>query len=128
MTSFFLTRSPYPDLLRQVVRLQISPPSLTFTREIRFSCDVVIRFTSQATGVEIVHTLGHIYLLSDLFLICEKILPENRSQVELEGADMWLCYPPLSGKVLRVSEIPELRLCLPFSSFFYIGLRKVIPS
>ena len=124
MSSFFSTDSPYPDLLLQVVRLQISPPSLTFTREIRFSCDVVIRFTSQATGVEVVHTLGHIYLLSDLFLICEKIVPENWSHVELGGADMWLCYPPLSGKVLRVSEIPELRLCLAFSFSFILVSEK----
>jgi len=91
----------------KVVRLQMTPPSLTFTRELRLSTDVVIRFTPQATGVEVVHTLGHIFLLSDLFLISERMTPEERSQHGSDGADMWLSYPPLAGKVLRVFELPD---------------------
>lgn len=82
----------------------MTPPTLTFTREMRISIDVVIRFTPRATGTEVVHRQGHIYLLSDLFLICERMTSEEQSGSE--GADMWLCYPPLAGKVLRVSEIP----------------------
>ncbi|KAF8168011.1 hypothetical protein B0H34DRAFT_779517 [Crassisporium funariophilum] len=89
----------------KAVKLQMSPPSLTFTRELRTSIDVVIRFTPRATGVEVVHRQGHIFLLSDLFLVCERMSPEDQSQPGHEGADMWLCYPPLAGKVLRVSEI-----------------------
>lgn len=90
----------------------MTPPTLTFTRELRFFVDVVIRFIPQATGVEIVHKLGHIFILSDLFLICERLPHEQRSQEGPEGADMSLCYPPLSGKVLRVFDMPEQRLCL----------------
>ncbi|KAF8642369.1 hypothetical protein AX16_009637 [Volvariella volvacea WC 439] len=89
----------------KVVRLQMAPPSLTFTREIRLSLDVVIRFTPRSTGVEVIHRQGHIFLLSDLFLICERMTPEDQAQHAGDGADMWLCYPPLSGKVLRVSEV-----------------------
>ncbi|KDR85085.1 hypothetical protein GALMADRAFT_233698 [Galerina marginata CBS 339.88] len=89
----------------KAVKLQMAPPTLTFTRELRTSVDVVIRFTPRATGVEVIHRQGHIFLLSDLFLICERILPEDRDQRPSDGADMWLCYPPLAGKVLRVSEI-----------------------
>ncbi|KAJ7293659.1 hypothetical protein C8J57DRAFT_1429420 [Mycena rebaudengoi] len=73
----------------KVVRLQMSPPSLQFIREFRFSMDAV----------------GHVFLLSDLFLVCERMTPEERSQNGADGADMWLCYPPLAGKVLRVSEV-----------------------
>lgn len=87
----------------------MSPPSLTFTREIRTSVDVVIRFTPRATGVEVVHNEGHIFLLSDLFLLCERMKPEDRQ--DNDGPDMWLCYPPLAGKVLRVSEIDGKRQC-----------------
>ncbi|KAF9056258.1 hypothetical protein BJ165DRAFT_1398974 [Panaeolus papilionaceus] len=87
------------------VKLQMSPPNLTFTREMRISLDVVVRFTPRATGVECVHQHGHIYLLSDLFLICERISPEDQAKPESAGADMWLCYPPLAGKVLRVEEV-----------------------
>ena len=83
----------------------MSPPSLTFTRKMRTSLDVVIRLTPRTTGVEVVHRQGHIFLLSDLFLVCERISPEDRAGVGRENADMWLCYPPLAGKVLRVSEI-----------------------
>ncbi|KAG6897345.1 hypothetical protein C0992_002271 [Termitomyces sp. T32_za158] len=91
----------------KIVRLQMASSSLTFTRELRLSMDVVIRFTPQATGVELVHSFGHIYLLSDLFLIAEKMTPRERSLHGQDGAEMWLSYPPLSGKVLRVFEIPE---------------------
>lgn len=83
----------------------MSPPSLTFTREMRTSLDVLIRFTPRATGVEIIHHQGHVFLLSDLFLVCERISPEDRIRLGRENTDMWLCYPPLAGKVLRVSEI-----------------------
>ena len=81
------------------------PPSLTFTREMRTSIDVVIRFTPRATGVEVVHSRGHIYLLSDLFLVCERMLREEQEKNGKDGPDMWLSYPPLAGKVLRVSDV-----------------------
>jgi len=83
----------------------MSPPSLTFTRELRTSLDVVIRFTPRATGVEVIHREGHIFLLSDLFLVCERMTSEERQRSGNDSADMWLCYPPLAGKVLRVTEV-----------------------
>ncbi|KAF7310974.1 hypothetical protein HMN09_00640700 [Mycena chlorophos] len=89
----------------KVVRLQMTPANLHFTREFRFSLDAVIRFTPRSTGVEVVHRQGHLFLLSDLFLVCERMTPEERSQQGSDGADMWLRYPPLAGKVLRVSEV-----------------------
>ncbi|KAH7911951.1 hypothetical protein BJ138DRAFT_1149486 [Hygrophoropsis aurantiaca] len=87
------------------VRLQMAPPTLPYARELRASVNVVIRFTPQATGVEVVHRYGHVYVLSDLFLVCEKMSLEDRASMANNGPDMWLCYPPLSGKVLRVSEV-----------------------
>jgi hypothetical protein len=60
---------------------------------------------SRATNQEVIHYQGHIYLLSDLFLICERMTTEEQSQHGNDGADMWLCYPPLAGKVLRISEV-----------------------
>ena len=84
----------------------MAPPALTYTRELRLSVDVIIRLTPQATGIEVVHTRGHIFLLSDLFLVCERMTPEERLQHGSGGPDMWLRYPPLAGKVLRASEVP----------------------
>lgn len=89
----------------------MSPPQLTYTRELRFSIDVVARLTPRATGVEVVHRQGHIFLLSDLFLVCERMTAEERAQFGPDGPDMWLCYPPLAGKVLRVSEVPGQGWC-----------------
>ncbi len=83
----------------------MSPPTLTFKRELRLSMDVTITFTPRVTGVEVVHRQGHVFLLSDLFLVCERMTPEERSAGGTDGPDMWLCYPPLAGKVLRVSEV-----------------------
>lgn len=83
----------------------MSPPSLTFTRELRTSVDVVIRFTPRATGVEVIHTHGHVFLLSDLFLVCERMQSEDLEKNGKDGPDMWLSYPPLAGKVLRVSDV-----------------------
>jgi len=85
------------------VRLQISPPTLPFTRELRFSADAVIRFVPQSTGVEVVHELGHIFVLTDLILICERMTPQQRARGGHDGPDMWLSYPPLAGKHLRVA-------------------------
>ncbi|KIJ68349.1 hypothetical protein HYDPIDRAFT_106533 [Hydnomerulius pinastri MD-312] len=88
------------------VRLQMAPPSLPYARELRASVKVVIRFTPKSTGVEVIHRHGHVYILSDLFLVCEKMTPEERVAGGVGGPDMHLCYPPLSGKVLKVSEVP----------------------
>ncbi|KAF8922455.1 hypothetical protein CPB85DRAFT_1547938 [Mucidula mucida] len=89
----------------KMVRLQMTPPSLTFKRELRLSMDVTIRVTPRSTGVEVVHHQGHIFLLSDLFLVCERMTAEEYGAGGSDGPDMWLCYPPLAGKVLRVSEL-----------------------
>lgn len=97
----------------KAVKLQISPPQLTYTRSLRFSEDAVISFTPRSTGQDVVHHYGHIFLLSDLFLVAERMSNQERAQEEADlgerpgaGPDMWLCYPPLSGKVLRVAEVP----------------------
>lgn len=91
----------------QSVRLQINPPTLPYARELRTSADVVITCTPRATGVEIVQELGHVFILTDLLLVCERMKPQERGQRSSDGADMWLLYPPLAGKHLRVAPVPE---------------------
>lgn len=86
------------------VRLQLLPPSLPYTRQLRSSVAAVVRITPKATGTEVVHRYGHVFILSDLFLVCERIPAEERVA---HGADMRLCYPPISGKVLKVTDVPE---------------------
>lgn len=67
---------------------------------------MLVRFTPKATGVEVIHRHGHVYILSDLFLLCEEMVREDRAARGEGGQDMRLCYPPLSGKVLNVIEVP----------------------
>lgn len=81
-------------------------PGLPYTRELRISVDVVISFTPKSTGEEFVYQRGHIFLLTDLFLVCERMLPSERAQYGPDGPEMTLLFPPLAGKHLRVSEIP----------------------
>ncbi|KAJ4486253.1 hypothetical protein J3R30DRAFT_3445453 [Lentinula aciculospora] len=95
------------SMTHKAVKLQMTPPSLTYTREMRCSVDLVIRITPRATGQEVIHRRGHVFLLSDLFLVCERMSLEERATSGSSGPDMWLCYPPLAGKVLRVLEVPE---------------------
>ncbi|KAG8219885.1 hypothetical protein J3R82DRAFT_864 [Butyriboletus roseoflavus] len=89
------------------IRLQIAPPTLPYARELRLSAKVLVRFTPKATGVEVFHRHGHIYILSDLFLLCEEMTRDERVARAGDGQDMHLCYPPLSGKVLNVTEVPR---------------------
>ena len=89
----------------QQCRLQMCPPGLPFTRVIRFSVDVAIRFTPRATGQEIYTPQGHIFLLTDLFLVCERMPNAERAACGPDDPDMYLSYPPLAGKHLRVTEV-----------------------
>ena len=70
----------------------------------RISVDVVIRFTSKITGTEIIHPRGRIFILSDLFLASERMTAEEKLSVSSD-ADMWLLYPPLAGKHLKVAAV-----------------------
>ena len=89
----------------QSVRLSISTANLPYTREMRLSEDAFIHFTPKSTAQEVVHQQGHIFLLTDLFLVCEWIIPSERIGLESEQMDMWLCYPPLAAKHLRVAAV-----------------------
>lgn len=113
-------RLPLPDALAdpwpplrpsQMVRLQINPPALPFARQLRCSAAVEISFTPSSTGRPVVHRRGHIYLLSDLFLMCEYMEEKDRLQKAAESTDgrrpdLWLSYPPLAGKHLSAQPGP----------------------
>lgn len=91
--------------ISQKCKLQMAPPHLPFVRQIRRSADVSISFTplSDPSHREIQIPNGYIFLLTDLFLVCQRMTPEERHHSEGE-ADMWLLYPPLAGKHLKVVD------------------------
>jgi hypothetical protein len=111
----------------KVVRLQMVPPTLTFLREMQLSADVVIRLTPRATGEQVVHRLGHIFILSDLFLVCERMTPAEKAKAGGDGPDMWLLYPPLAGKVLRVSEADQGLWQVFLVHLFLMHMSQTIP-
>lgn len=97
----------------QKCKLQMAPANLNFVRQIRRSADVVISFQplSDVTQREAIIKRAYIFLLTDLFLVCERMTTEERTSLstvgltgEIEGPDMWLMYPPLAGKHLRVND------------------------
>jgi hypothetical protein len=70
----------------------------------RIGVDTVVRFIPRSTGVEVNHPGGRLFILSDLFLLCEKMAPGDKS-TETPEADMWLLYPPLAGKHLKIAKV-----------------------
>lgn len=71
---------------------------------------VSIDFTPKSTGQSAQYSRGHIFLLTDLFLVCEWILPSERA--EHGGTfDFSLIFPPLAGKHLKVSDVPGSGEC-----------------
>ena len=66
--------------------------------------------------MEVVHRQGHIFVLTDLFLICEWMSPDDRGRYGGQGADLWLCYPPLAAKHLRLGELDGVLPCRLFYS------------
>ena len=55
--------------------------------------------------MEVGQERGHILLLTDLMLVCEKMSPKEQEIAGPNGPDMWLLYPPLAGKHLRVAIV-----------------------
>ncbi|KAH9037244.1 hypothetical protein EDB85DRAFT_630180 [Lactarius pseudohatsudake] len=88
------------------VRLQILPPALPYARTMRVGVGAGIRIVPRSTGVEVNHPKGRVFILSDLFLLCEQIAPGETS-TENPGADTWLLYPPLAGKHLKVEKVVD---------------------
>ncbi|KAG9126521.1 hypothetical protein FRC07_003143 [Ceratobasidium sp. 392] len=88
-------------------KLQMNPPNLPFTRVIKFSVDATIFFTPRVTGLEVVHNRGHLFLTTDLLLICEKMTPEEQASFGPDGPDMWLCYPPLADTAFQLTVMKK---------------------
>lgn len=102
----------------QKCKLHINPPALPYTRSLRSAHDVKVYFTPTSTGKQVVHSRAHIFILSDLFLVADRmeamekatkaqqVAREQPNRVGEGGPmpEMWLAYPPLAGKHLSVVE------------------------
>jgi hypothetical protein len=82
--------------------LNLLPPNLPFRRELPIAVEAFITFTPNSTKSEIRYPQGKLFVLSDLFLAATSMTREEKS-VQSAGADMFLLFPPLSGKFLKVA-------------------------
>ncbi|GAA6005954.1 uncharacterized protein JCM10292_005625 [Rhodotorula paludigena] len=87
-------------------KLQMQPPNLPFSRQLRKAGDVAVSFvpSSDSSQRDVRHPRAMLILLTDLFLICQRISPSEAYHANQPGADLWLLYPPLAGKHLRVRD------------------------
>lgn len=96
----------------------MNPANLAYTRGLRSSHDGMVYFTPTCNGQPVVHRRAHIIVLTDLFLITDRMEASEKANKAQEVAraqpsrvgeggpmpEMWLAYPPLAGKHLQVME------------------------
>ncbi len=89
--------------------LQMSLPGLPFTRMIRFSVGVVIRFPIRATGRKSIHPGTH-FLANGLVPRMRTDLRYGRVDCGPDDPDMYLSYPPLAEQHLRHGDVANPRV------------------
>lgn len=79
---------------------------------------MTIFFNPSSTGQQVIHRRAHVFILTDLFLVTERMEASEKAAKAQEVAreqpnrvgeggpmpEMWLAYPPLAGKHLAVVE------------------------
>ncbi|KDE03690.1 hypothetical protein MVLG_05821 [Microbotryum lychnidis-dioicae p1A1 Lamole] len=96
-------------MLPKKCKLQMAPPFLPFTRSLRRAGDVTLSLypRSDPRGNKVVIDRAHLFLLTDLFLVCQRMTPQERianTDGDGDDSDFWVVYPPLAGKHLRVAR------------------------
>ncbi|BGP16734.1 hypothetical protein JCM10213v2_004736 [Rhodosporidiobolus nylandii] len=80
-------------------KLQMQPPTLPYRRQLRKASPCNLSFYPSCDPSRLVsHPHAFLILLTDLFLICERMSPSANSVDPAQ--DLWLAYPPLAGKHL----------------------------
>ncbi|CAG8505774.1 983_t:CDS:2 [Acaulospora colombiana] len=98
------------DLISREVRnmsVSLLPQNLPFDRRLVLHSDFVMEIPKiqESQGSTRAYINAHIFLLTDLMLICQPIEPEvKRKNPDLE---FYLLYPPLSGRHLSVADISD---------------------
>lgn len=84
----------------------MAPPSLTFSRFVRQTSEATFTIVPSCDPQrrEVVTRRARLVLLTDLLMFCEVMPDEDRLSASQPGAEMWLMYPPLAGKHLRVDK------------------------
>ncbi|CAG8805810.1 13618_t:CDS:2, partial [Gigaspora margarita] len=103
LQNFIDTSRTFDILTKQPrkVNLVLQPPNLPFNREIVLYEDFVIEVPEYDSD-ERFHVRAHLFLLTDLLLVCQKIEPKD--QKSISNFKYWLMYQPLSGKHLSIRD------------------------
>ncbi|CAG8799935.1 3032_t:CDS:2, partial [Racocetra fulgida] len=104
LQNFIDTARTFDILTKQPRKLNLilQPPSLPFKREIILYDDFVIEVPEYDSD-ERFHVRAHLFLLTDLLLVCQKI--DIKDQQNTPNFKYWLMYQPLSGKHLSIRDI-----------------------
>ncbi|CAG8457990.1 8829_t:CDS:10 [Funneliformis mosseae] len=92
--------------LPKIVKLSFFSTNLPFKREIVLHDDFIIEITESMNSIDLSHINVHMFLLTDLLLICQQITQEEKQEFFLEK-DMRLLYPPLSTKHLAIKDVSD---------------------
>ncbi|KAH9814810.1 hypothetical protein DFH28DRAFT_1082592 [Melampsora americana] len=85
-------------------QLHMAPSNLSFSRSIRLAGDASFFFCPKSDPtIQMTTTYGRLILLTDLLIFCESMTGSKAAG----EADMWLMYPPLAGKHLRISHAEQ---------------------
>ncbi|CAG8466495.1 7696_t:CDS:2 [Funneliformis caledonium] len=82
----------------------LTPPHLPFKREIVHHDDfIVVLHDGDSSNDHRAHVKAHLFLLTDLLLICQQFTPEERALNP--SKELRLLYPPLSGRHLMLNNL-----------------------
>jgi hypothetical protein len=93
-------RAGLTHVYEQQVKLQLLPSNLPYRREMRVALEAAVAFTPSRPGsAPLRYARARVFVLSDLLLVAEAPLPGERE------SDLFLLFPPLSGKFLKVNRL-----------------------
>ncbi|CAG8491820.1 3994_t:CDS:10 [Rhizophagus irregularis] len=85
--------------LPKIVKISLLSKNLPFERKIVLHGDFIIETTKSMNSTETTHINAHIFLLTDLLLICQEITQEEK--------DLKLMYPPFNTYHLAINDVSD---------------------
>ncbi|CAG8641057.1 9193_t:CDS:2, partial [Dentiscutata heterogama] len=91
-TADFVTKKP------KQIKIEFLPPRLPFNREIILNADFTIYEDNESDSF----IRAHIFLLTDLLLVCQRLSPKEK-QIN-PNKEFYLLHPPFSGRYLSIND------------------------
>ncbi|RIA95246.1 hypothetical protein C1645_734218 [Glomus cerebriforme] len=104
-----LDTSKTKDLFTKLPKIvQVSLLSTNHPRKIVLHNDFIIETTMSMNSAGTHHIYSHIFLLTDLLLICQQITQEEKQELTSEK-DWKLLFPPLNVEHLAINDISDVK-------------------